>query len=105
MIVLRVVSVDNSIRERVEEAVTPLCKMPLPIQLKKKVTLTREVLDAMRLQITDANPATNTWFLYQENKFQCILDLKNIVPSPIPDGYRNKCEFIIGEKYLLQLKW
>jgi hypothetical protein len=51
----------------------------------------------MRKEITEANPAANTWFLYQESKFHAILDLKPIVPSPIVDGYRNKCEFAIGE--------
>jgi hypothetical protein len=58
----------------------------------------------MRKEITEANPAANTWFLYQESKFHAILDLKPIVPSPIVDGYRNKCEFAIGEHDSIFLK-
>ena len=57
--------------------------------------------DGMRQEITDANPAANTWFLYQENKFQCILDLRKIIPSPVADGYRNKCEFVIGKNIVI----
>ena len=55
------------------------------------------VLKALRKEITDSNPAANTWFLCQESKYQTILDMKNIIPPPMADGYRNKCEFTIGK--------
>ena len=84
------------IRLKVEEAVTPLARMPMAGQLQKKNQLAVAVLDTMRLEITNANPAANTWFLFQENKYKTILDLKKIVPSPVTEGYRNKCEFVIG---------
>jgi tRNA (uracil-5-)-methyltransferase len=83
----------------VEEAVTPLAKISIAVQLQKKNQLALTVLDAMRQEITNANPAANTWFLFQENKFKTILDLKKIVPSPVTDGYRNKCEFVIGSDF------
>ncbi len=87
------------IRLKVEEAVTPLAKISIAVQLQKKNQLALTVLDAMRQEITNANPAANTWFLFQENKFKTILDLKKIVPSPVTDGYRNKCEFVIGSDF------
>ena len=78
---------------------TPLAKISIAVQLQKKNQLALTVLDAMRQEITNANPAANTWFLFQENKFKTILDLKKIVPSPVTDGYRNKCEFVIGSDF------
>ena len=54
------------------------------------------VMETLRKELTESNPAANTWFLCQESKYQTILDMKKIIPSPMSDGYRNKCEFTIG---------
>lgn len=71
----------------------------MPAQLQKKYDMVKLALQTMRKEITEANPATNTWFLCQEAKYEAIVELKNIVPSPIIDGYRSKCEFTIGKQF------
>lgn len=42
-------------------------------------------------------PSLKTWLDKQKNKYNgYICELLNIIPSPVENGYRNKCEFSIG---------
>ena len=46
----------------------------------------------------NTNPALNTWFQHQEaiTKNGLYVENKEILASPLTDGYRNKCDFVIG---------
>jgi len=91
------------VQEKVEMAVTPLCKVPIEAQLLQKEKMSFSLLEKLRQEICGGNPAANTWFLYQESKYNAILDMKKVMPSPLVTGYRNKCEFMIGEFNFLKL--
>ena len=84
--------------ERVRQVVTPLWNMPISVQLDKKNGACKEFLGHLKNGLVNTNPALNTWFQHQEfkNKSGMYVDNKDILASPVTDGYRNKCDFVIG---------
>ena len=89
---------DKSVYERVRKVVTPLWNMPITVQLEKKNGACNEFLGHLKNGLVSANQALNIWFQHQEGKSKngIYLESKEILASPVTNGYRNKCDFVIG---------
>ena len=90
---------ENSPFERVKKAVTPLCNMPISVQLEKKEGAFQEFLGHLKTSLISTNQALSAWFEHQESKSynnKLYLESKQILASPVSNGYRNKCDFVIG---------
>ena len=89
---------ENSVYERVRKVVTPLWNMPIYVQLEKKNGACNEFLGHLKNGLVDTNQALNIWFQHQEtkNKEGLYVENKQILASPVTNGYRNKCDFVIG---------
>ncbi|KAI3422001.1 hypothetical protein GPALN_012538 [Globodera pallida] len=70
------------------EFVTPLADVPYDEQLRTKYKQSRTVVELLGKQMGQAN-ASNS-FVTKQNVLQ------NVLPSPVTEGYRNKCEFSVG---------
>lgn len=76
--------------ERLNNAVTPLWKSAYEDQLKKKHSEMVQYMKKLARQI-ERNNRGERW------KFSRTVDLlQDISPSPVINGYRNKCEFTVG---------
>ena len=84
--------------ERVRKVVTPLWNMPISVQLDKKNGACNEFLGHLKNGLVSTNQALNMWFQHQEarSKNGLYVENKQILASPLTDGYRNKCDFVIG---------
>ncbi len=85
---------DRPIAERIRSAVCPLASLAYEDQLKKKADEVEEIMSGLRREIKQQYR-----FLEKHGKSIGESDLATVqpfVPSPVLDGYRNKCEFSIG---------
>ncbi|PIK38885.1 hypothetical protein BSL78_24287 [Apostichopus japonicus] len=87
-----------SAEESVVNAVTPLAHLPYEEQLAMKETAMKDFLTFLTDKYQSNIPEMRKWLNEQRsaNDGRCI-SLESIKPSPIVDGYRNKCEFSIGK--------
>ncbi|PIK39048.1 hypothetical protein BSL78_24116, partial [Apostichopus japonicus] len=87
-----------SAEESVVNAVTPLAHLPYEEQLAMKETAMKDFLTFLTDKFQSNIPEMRKWLNEQRsaNDGRCI-SLESIKPSPIVDGYRNKCEFSIGK--------
>lgn len=82
----------------VEEAATPLAKIPYDDQLKEKQAEIKKILLKLGDYTFRDYPSLRTFLSTQRNKFGGLpCELLDIKASPIIEGYRNKCEFTIGK--------
>lgn len=72
-------------------------------QLKKKQKDALHVLRKYGSELARVNPGLAKFINFQKMRRKGqVCEVDDIVPSPVIDKYRNKCEFTIGE-YLMQI--
>jgi tRNA (uracil-5-)-methyltransferase len=83
--------------EKLNNIVTSLWKMPYCQQLQTKDELANKFMKELDQEIEKNNKLDKPWIYSQrcKNGGLCCT-LRHIRPSPVIDGYRNKCEFTIG---------
>ncbi|KAI0240575.1 tRNA (Uracil-5-)-methyltransferase-like A [Lamellibrachia satsuma] len=88
---------DVPVEIRLNESVTPLWKMPYEEQLKSKENEICVFLKKLGKSMEKENVNLHPWISQQrkENNGLCCR-LHDMKPSPVLDGYRNKCEFTVG---------
>ncbi|CAG2184771.1 TRMT2A [Mytilus edulis] len=90
--------------ERLKNSVTPLWNVPYEEQLKTKFEEIEEALKNVATQVLKnihfdkTNTDLKDWITAQRKLYngKCC-ELLPIKPSPVKEGYRNKCEFTIGK--------
>ncbi|PSN32844.1 tRNA (uracil-5-)-methyltransferase A [Blattella germanica] len=88
---------DRTQEERLHESVTPLWNVPYEKQLEQKQRKVREILLKLGSGIERSNPDLKPWLNQQREKYNGLpCELWKVRPSPVVDGYRNKCEFTVG---------
>ena len=90
---------EKSVYERVRKVVTPLWNLPISSQLEKKDGAFQEFLGHLKTSLISSNQALSVWFEHQESKDynnKLYVESKQILASPVSNGYRNKCDFVIG---------
>ncbi|KAL3083245.1 hypothetical protein niasHS_011047 [Heterodera schachtii] len=78
----------DEVEKSCKKLVTPLFDVPYEEQLKIKFDHSKRVLELLQKKLTQAN-ATNSLIAKESLP-------KNVLPSPLVDEYRNKCEFSVG---------
>jgi tRNA/tmRNA/rRNA uracil-C5-methylase (TrmA/RlmC/RlmD family) len=86
----------SRLKSLVEKAVIPLCRSTIEQQhhIKEQTVLT--LLTSLREKVVETNLAADAFLQHQESRIGYFLHLDRIVPSPLLDGYRNKCDFAVG---------
>lgn len=83
--------------ERLKNTVTPLWKLSYEDQLQKKYNEMADVLRKLGRMIDRNNRTLLKWYLLQKRTYKGMCcPLEPVLPSPVREGYRNKCEFTIG---------
>ena len=84
--------------EKVRQIITPSWNIPIEIQLKQKQNNAERMLLDLKHSVINANPAADNWIGYQESKNRSgmFIEFNCVLKSPKTEGYRNKCEFVIG---------
>lgn len=83
----------------VTQVVTPLAHLPYEEQLAKKKEEIIQVLKRLARNIRKGCPAgmlLPDWLAAAKDREGLPCKFEGILPSPVVDGYRNKCEFAIG---------
>ncbi|CAF2823089.1 unnamed protein product [Rotaria sp. Silwood2] len=70
---------------KIQNSATPLWNLSYEEQLTKKSTIVQEFLKGLEQKIKETSSKT------------VIIPFEGIKPSPVIDGYRNKCEFSCGK--------
>lgn len=78
----------------VAEGSEPLGSLPYEEQLALKQKRIEEVMLQFKKDLKKANDFQK--WTDAENNDEPICELRKIIPSPVIEGYRNKCEFSIG---------
>ncbi|KAK2145992.1 hypothetical protein LSH36_641g00053 [Paralvinella palmiformis] len=89
-----------SLSERLNQAVSPLWKVPYDKQLEEKTSQTHSFIKRLGRDIEKNifDQSLKDWFRSQfKNCKGLCCDLLPIKPSPVLNSYRNKCEFTIGQ--------
>jgi tRNA (uracil-5-)-methyltransferase len=84
-------------RKDITQVVTPLAHLPYEVQLKQKESTLRTMMQTKffnKLRNEFRSKFTQPEYLKNDNDLPT--DWRNIVPSPIIEGYRNNCEFTCG---------
>ncbi|XP_063227966.1 tRNA (uracil-5-)-methyltransferase homolog A-like [Bacillus rossius redtenbacheri] len=88
---------EKSLEERLRDSTTPLWNVTYCQQLEDKQKKVRSLLLSLSRDIVKANPTLAPWIKSQKAKHEGLpCELLPIRPSPVQDGYRNKCEFTVG---------
>lgn len=70
------------------------------LQLEEKRRDVELIVASMGQQMLKENKDLQQWFKSQKELHRGFpLEMKQILGSPVTDGYRNKCEFTIGKIY------
>ncbi|KAG7171198.1 tRNA (uracil-5-)-methyltransferase A-like [Homarus americanus] len=86
-----------SIEEKVLKSVLPYAHLSYDEQLKLKEKEARQVMRKYGTELARVNPELVEWVHWQKlRRGGQICEMDDIIPSPVTDGYRNKCEFSIG---------
>ncbi|XP_022286106.2 tRNA (uracil-5-)-methyltransferase homolog A-like [Crassostrea virginica] len=87
-----------SAEERLKKAVCPLWNMSYDKQLELKSEEIGQIMKNFANQIFKNNVDLRNWLTEQRKKYDghCC-EILPIKPSPVQSGYRNKCEFTIGQ--------
>lgn len=84
----------NKKPKTVQETSEPLSCHPYEEQLKMKQKKIEEVLYKFTRELRRANN-NQKWTAPKPDKLPC--EMRDIIPSPITEEYRNKCEFSVGK--------
>ena len=83
--------------ERISRTVTPFASFSYEEQLAKKEEMALNIIKRLGNEITKMNPELGSLVRFQKLRRKgAVCEMDPIIPSPITDGYRNKCEFTIG---------
>lgn len=82
------------VRDQIMSAVCPLSDKSYEDQLKLKKAAVEEVLDKLRKEFMKLNGFFSNYGISEES----LAHLEDFVPSPVLNGYRNKCEFTVGRQ-------
>lgn len=86
-----------SINERVSRSVIPYAHLSYEEQLEKKQKDALQVLRKYGSELAHVNPELAKFISFQKMRRKGqVCEVDDIVPSPVVDSYRNKCEFTIG---------
>lgn len=85
------------IEERIAKSATPFAHLPYDEQLSMKQEMAFNVLKKLGREVSRLNPGLQDFIRWQKLRRKgSICELDPIIPSPVVDGYRNKCEFTVG---------
>ncbi|CAL4073565.1 unnamed protein product, partial [Meganyctiphanes norvegica] len=85
------------IAERIEKSVTPYASLSYEEQLRKKEKIAQDILRKYSKELLYANPELHEFIkFHQKRRNGLICEFDPIVPAPVTENYRNKCEFTIG---------
>lgn len=86
-----------SMAEKVKKSVIPLSHLSYKEQLQTKQKEALQTLRKFGTELAKVNPELVNWVHWQKlrRKGQ-VCEVEDIIPSPVTDAYRNKCEFTIG---------
>lgn len=84
---------NRTVFEKVCDAVCPLAQMPYEDQIKKKTDMVKSIMDSLRAEVVK-----NLKFVPNQDELRLddIAVVEPFIPSPVLNGYRNKCEFSVG---------
>ncbi|XP_076046862.1 uncharacterized protein LOC143028527 isoform X1 [Oratosquilla oratoria] len=86
-----------TVEEKVAKSVTPLAHLPYEEQLVEKEKSAEKAIRKFGAELAHANTEISEWIRWQKvRRGGLVCETEKIVPSPITEGYRNKCEFSIG---------
>lgn len=85
------------IKERVAKKVTPYAHLSYSDQLQEKQKAANSAMRKFGHEMAKTNPELRDWVRFHKlrRKGQ-VCEMVDIAPSPVTDGYRNKCEFTVG---------
>ena len=92
-------TIDKPASDRIAEAVCPLW-VSCPIyedQLKQKLNGVNKLMHKLRSECLRQLPILSTANQLLPNGIKDVAKVEEMVPSPVVNGYRNKCEFSIGK--------
>lgn len=85
------------IEDAIAKSVTPFAHLSYNEQLMKKQEAAHNILKKIGREIAKANPELVSFVKWQKMRRKgAVCEMDDIIPSPVIDGYRNKCEFTIG---------
>ena len=84
---------DRPITERIKSAVVPLADKDYQDQLAFKKATIEELLAKLKKNFMKQNGFFKSHGITDED----LVHLEDFIPSPIINGYRNKCEFSVGK--------
>ena len=84
---------DRPITERIKSAVVPLADKDYKDQLAFKKAIIQELLAKLKKDFMKQNGFFKSHGITDED----LVHLDEFIPSPIINGYRNKCEFSVGK--------
>ncbi|XP_059481839.1 tRNA (uracil-5-)-methyltransferase homolog A-like [Neocloeon triangulifer] len=94
---LKKLKVDVPVEERIKMATVPFWNIPYEEQLVKKRADMEAALEKLCSNLGRSYPELSGWAEQQAKQHtNMACELSAIKPSPVTDGYRNKCEFRIG---------
>ena len=91
---------DRPVAERLREAVCPLASDSYDLQLTKKQSEVSVLVKRLGSEVSRGHEALRQWVRAKTREHETLAPVENIVRSPVTSGYRNKCEFSIGHRYI-----
>lgn len=96
--------VEGTVLDRIRSVTVPLADKSYEDQLSSKKCDMRKVLQKLTKEIRNVRRDASAEMsrLVKDNE-GLICPFPDVVPSPVSDNYRNKCEFTIGQSPALHL--
>ena len=88
---------DRPVAERLREAVCPLASDSYDLQLTKKQSEVSVLVKRLGSEVSRGHEALRQWVRAKTREHETLAPVENFVRSPVTSGYRNKCEFSIGQ--------
>ena len=88
---------DRPVAVRLQEAVCPLAADSYDLQLTKKQSEVSVLVKRLGSEVSRGHEALRQWVRARAREHETLAPVDNFVRSPVTSGYRNKCEFSIGQ--------
>jgi len=88
---------DRPVAVRLQEAVCPLAADSYDLQLTKKQSEVSVLVKRLGSEVSRGHEALRQWVRARVREHETLAPVDNFVRSPVTNGYRNKCEFSIGQ--------
>lgn len=85
-----------SIAEQITKKTVPFAGKPYPEQLTLKHQEMMTVLKKLTKEVRNAHQQAGYFIQKKKVAHGAICELADIIPSPVSEKYRNKCEFTVG---------